>query len=175
LTKPENLIGNLAALAIPNSSTRSPYATELTFDCNNSVINLIVVILSRIAARHDTNICAAVLAGDGGVIASASLLGANSVGPGQGEARKQHSPNQAGLKPASRGEPRADLVQGSGKRKTLPYQGDADQVLNPDARVSASLSIPADFSVKQVTVDQRCIAVMFSPPSATPKYRHAHP
>src|SRR5476651_742103 len=40
---------------------RSPCATELTFDCNNSVINLIVVILSRIAASHDTNICAAML------------------------------------------------------------------------------------------------------------------
>jgi hypothetical protein len=38
---------------------RSACATELTFDCNNSVINLIVVILSRIAASHDKNICAA--------------------------------------------------------------------------------------------------------------------
>src|ERR1700738_2862389 len=38
---------------------RSPSAIELTFDCNNSVINLIVAILSQIVANHDKNICAA--------------------------------------------------------------------------------------------------------------------
>jgi hypothetical protein len=94
----------LTAPAIPNSWT-APRVTELTLDCSNTVIN-------RGQSRQEY-VCGACLRGDGGGDTERPTA---SVGPGQAKPRNQYSPSQVALKPASRGEVRARMVQASGLR-----------------------------------------------------------